>query len=58
MYIFRRVHKTLVCLTEVRLHSRGNMLARIFELKDSPLHFFETNKLKELKNSFPDVIFI
>lgn len=45
-------HKTLLFHTEVRWLSKGNMLARLFELRDEVITFLEYQKQNELSVDF------
>lgn len=45
-------HKTLLFHTEVRWLSKGNMLARLFELRDEVILFLEKQKQNELCTKF------
>lgn len=45
-------HKTLLFHTEVRWLSKGNMLARLFELRDEVITFLEHQKQNELSVAF------
>lgn len=45
-------HKTLLFYTEVRWLSKGNMLARLFELRNEVMNFLETQKQSVLSVEF------